>query len=138
MSHTGEFTKRVREMSYQLFVTQYTHYLSIPLHTNRRDDISRTLFVNSPVVRKSQCHSIYYAIQICVPSSWYPCALSQLRWRIYAYKLFGAQMWMAKYLSLSKYNLSLNLSSLQKRIIIIYTTPLAGKKKYYFRTLIYL
>ena len=32
-----EFTKRVREMSSQLFVTLYTyvHYLYIPLHTNR-------------------------------------------------------------------------------------------------------
>ena len=35
-------------MSSQLFL-HYIHYLSIPLHTNSWDDISRTLFVNSPV-----------------------------------------------------------------------------------------
>ena len=44
---TGEFMKRVRKISSQLFITLYT--LSIYLHTNSWDYLSRTLFVNSPV-----------------------------------------------------------------------------------------
>ena len=33
--------------------TLYIHYISIPLHTNSWDDISRTLFVNSPVAKQT-------------------------------------------------------------------------------------
>ena len=41
--------KRVREMSFQLFVSLYMYYLSIPLNTNSWDNISQTLFMNSRV-----------------------------------------------------------------------------------------
>ena len=46
---TMELTKRVREMSSQLFITQYT-LSSYPFaHKQLGDDVSRALFVNFPV-----------------------------------------------------------------------------------------
>ena len=62
--HKGEFTKRVRDMSSQLYVgyTTYIHYISIPLHTNSWGDISRTLFLNSPVWRSIYLF-IYWALE---------------------------------------------------------------------------
>ena len=53
---TGEFMKRVWEMLAQLFVKIIYTISFIPLHTNSWDDISRTLFVNSPVAHRLLSH----------------------------------------------------------------------------------
>ena len=76
--HKGEFTKRVRDISSQLFL----HYISIPLHTNSCD-ISRTIFVipcssfknslwlNEFNITSSLCDSLVGKL-LGILASWHP------------------------------------------------------------------
>jgi len=51
---TGEFSKRVRMKSDKMFVTLYTVYTIYLSHSY--NDISRTLFANSPEIKKYSLH----------------------------------------------------------------------------------